>query len=257
MSYFLSVRAASFFAAWGLGVLAGGAAYADAVPSADRPVGEVTMSVGPVARTSAQGLPEVVRRGSPIMPGDRLDTADGGHVHIKFIDGALVSIRPGSRLWVQDYRYDPEHVALSAGSLQIGIRCGTRHFGRRRGRCQGAVPPEHAASRHRRARHGFRGAQWRTRHHRGREPGRDHHGALRGRVPGAGPGPLWLIVSPYPVGRNGPAGGGIPRAIRPTGNQAASRRGVRRHFRGGEQCSRQHAIRPGSGSGGRDREVGA
>ena len=71
------------------------------------------MSVGPVVRTSAQGLPEVVRRGSSIMPGDRLDTADGGHLHIKFIDGAMVSIRPGSRLWVQDYRYDPEHVALS------------------------------------------------------------------------------------------------------------------------------------------------
>jgi hypothetical protein len=113
MSYFLSVRAAAFFAAWGLGALAGVAAYADSVPSADRPVGEVTMSVGPVVRTSAQGLPEVVRRGSHIMPGDRLDTADGGHLHIKFIDGALVSIRPGSRLWVQDYRYDPEHVALS------------------------------------------------------------------------------------------------------------------------------------------------
>jgi hypothetical protein len=113
MSHFLSVRAASFFAAWGLGVLAAGAAHADAIPSAGRPVGEVTMSVGPVVRTSAQGLPEGVRRGSPILPGDRLDTADGGHVHIKFIDGALVSIRPGSRLWVQDYRYDPEHAALS------------------------------------------------------------------------------------------------------------------------------------------------
>src|SRR6185369_12969964 len=113
MSNFLSVRAALFFAACGLGWLAGGAAHADAVPSADRPVGEVTMSVGPVVRTSAQGLPEVVRRGSSIMPGDRLDTADGGHLHIKFIDGAMVSIRPGSRLWVQDYRYDPEHVALS------------------------------------------------------------------------------------------------------------------------------------------------
>jgi hypothetical protein len=123
MSNFLSVRVAAFFAAWGLGALAVGAAHADAVPSADRPVGEVTMSVGPVVRTSAQGLPEVVRRGSPIMPGDRLDTADGGHLHIKFIDGALVSIRPGSRLWVQDYRYDPEHVtrSLVRFKLEYGV----------------------------------------------------------------------------------------------------------------------------------------
>jgi hypothetical protein len=34
-------------------------------------------------------------------------------VHIRFIDGALVSVRPGSRLWVQDYRYDPSQVAKS------------------------------------------------------------------------------------------------------------------------------------------------
>jgi hypothetical protein len=85
-------------------------AYAPAVP---RAVGEVTLAVGPVVKTSADGTPESVQRGSVIMPGDRLDTADGGMVHVRFIDGALVSLRPGSRLWVQDYRYDPHQVANS------------------------------------------------------------------------------------------------------------------------------------------------
>lgn len=85
-------------------------AYAPAVP---RAVGEITLAVGPVVKTSADGMPETVQRGSPVLPGDRLDTADGGMVHIRFIDGALVSLRPGSRLWVEDYRYDPSQVAKS------------------------------------------------------------------------------------------------------------------------------------------------
>lgn len=71
------------------------------------------MSVGPVIRTPAQGLPETLHRGSPILAGDRLDTAEGGHLHIRFVDGALVSVRPGSRMWVEDYRYDPQHVSMS------------------------------------------------------------------------------------------------------------------------------------------------
>jgi len=103
----------ALLAAAGVACLAAGGALADALPAAQRPVGEVTMSVGPVVRTPAQGLPETVRRGTPILPGDRLDTADGGHLHIRFVDGALVSIRPGSRMWVEDYKYDPQQVSMS------------------------------------------------------------------------------------------------------------------------------------------------
>jgi len=103
----------ALLAAVGVACVAAGSALADAVPAAQRPVGEVTMSVGPVIRTPAQGLPETARRGTPILPGDRLDTADGGHLHIRFVDGALVSIRPGSRMWVEDYKYDPQQVSMS------------------------------------------------------------------------------------------------------------------------------------------------
>lgn len=113
MSYTTLYRRTALLAALGVACLAAGGAHADAVPAAQRPVGEVTMSVGPVTRTTAQGLPEMVRRGTPILPGDRLDTADGGHLHIRFIDGALVSIRPGSRMLVEDYKYDPQRVSAS------------------------------------------------------------------------------------------------------------------------------------------------
>lgn len=113
MFYSITARGASIFVAWALAALLAGAAHAGASPPGDRSVGEVTMSVGPVIRTSAQGVPEAVRRGSPIRSGDRIDTAEGGHLHIRFIDGALVSVRPGSRLWVEDYQYDPQKVSLS------------------------------------------------------------------------------------------------------------------------------------------------
>jgi hypothetical protein len=95
------------------------AVHADASRPADRSVGEITMSVGPVVKTNAQGLTERVTRGSVIHPGDRLDTAEGGHVHIRFVDGALVSVRPGSRLTVQDYKYDPQHVADSVVRFKL------------------------------------------------------------------------------------------------------------------------------------------
>ncbi len=97
----------------------GGVARADGAAVNQRPVGEVTMSVGPVMRLSAQGVPETVQRGSRIMPGDRLDTAEGGHLHVRFVDGALVSVRPGSRLWVEDYKYDPQHVAQSVVRFKL------------------------------------------------------------------------------------------------------------------------------------------
>jgi hypothetical protein len=113
MSNFILNRLTPFVAVCVAAILAAGAARADGLPAAARPVGEVTMSVGPVMKISAQGLPETVARGSRIMPGDRLDTAEGGHVHIRFVDGALVSVRPGSRLWVEDYKYDPQHVSMS------------------------------------------------------------------------------------------------------------------------------------------------
>src|SRR6185437_7651823 len=82
-------------------------------PAPSRAVGEITLAVGPAVRTSAEGVPETVQRGTRVMPGDRFETSEGGMVHIRFVDGALVSLRPGSRLWVQDYQFNPQRVSES------------------------------------------------------------------------------------------------------------------------------------------------
>ena len=70
-------------------------------------VGEVTTVIGQAAVMHADA-PEVrgaVTRGLRIQVGDRLETAAGGHVHIRFVDGGLVSVRPLSRLHIQNYAH--------------------------------------------------------------------------------------------------------------------------------------------------------
>lgn len=76
-------------------------------------VGEVTLHIGHAMVVSASGASEPVRRGSTIHPGDRIETSEGGHVHIRFVDGAMVSVRPTSRLVVEDYQYNALQVAQS------------------------------------------------------------------------------------------------------------------------------------------------
>ncbi len=76
-------------------------------------VGLVTLSLGKAVIIDASGQATAVRKGSQIHAGDRIETAEGGHVHIRFVDGALVSVRPTSRLEVEDYQYNAQQVDKS------------------------------------------------------------------------------------------------------------------------------------------------
>lgn len=71
------------------------------------------MAIGQAIVVSAKGDSSSVQRGTRIHSGDRIETAAGGHVHIRFVDGALVSLRPTSRLVVEDYQYDPANASQS------------------------------------------------------------------------------------------------------------------------------------------------
>jgi hypothetical protein len=68
-------------------------------------VGEVSLAIG-VSRVIRANSNHTVQRGMQVMPGDRIETDRGGHVHLRFVDGAYVSVRPGSRLTVESYEYD-------------------------------------------------------------------------------------------------------------------------------------------------------
>jgi len=50
-----------------------------------------------------------VKKNDLIEVGDTILTGKNGHVHIRFIDGALISMRPNSKLKVETYTYDPHN----------------------------------------------------------------------------------------------------------------------------------------------------
>lgn len=82
-------------------------------PLHDAQAGRITLTLGQAHIFRPDGSRRSARAGGPIWVGDRVETAAGGHVHIRFVDEALVSVRPNSRLVVEDYHYDSAQVHQS------------------------------------------------------------------------------------------------------------------------------------------------
>jgi hypothetical protein len=95
------------------------AALSAASSRAAVPVGEVTLTIGQAMSIPATGMPLALQRGSKVHAGDRIETAEGGHVHIRFVDGAMVSVRPTSRLVVEEYQYNAAQVAQSSVKFRL------------------------------------------------------------------------------------------------------------------------------------------
>jgi hypothetical protein len=68
---------------------------------------------------SAEGQRERLIRGTQIGEGDLISTESNGHVHLRFTDDALVSVRPNSRLKIQLYYFDPTDPDSSAVKLDL------------------------------------------------------------------------------------------------------------------------------------------
>ena len=82
-------------------------------------VGEAAMVIGVARITSASGQVSVVSRGNPIHVGDKIETESGGHVHVRFVDGGRLSVRPSSRLQVENYSYSAQQPALTAIKFKL------------------------------------------------------------------------------------------------------------------------------------------
>ena len=82
-------------------------------------VGEVSLVLGEAYRLSQAGAREHLKRGSQIFVGDQINTQSNGHVHVRFVDDALVSVRPNSRLVVQLYDYNAYSPADSAVKFEL------------------------------------------------------------------------------------------------------------------------------------------
>lgn len=81
-------------------------------------VGEAATVIGQVRITRADGSALDAQRGATVQVGDRIETQAGAHVHIRFVDGALVSLRPSSRLVVDQYATQ----SAEAGGTAIKFR---------------------------------------------------------------------------------------------------------------------------------------
>jgi len=82
-------------------------------------VGQVSLLIGDARVVRKSGAVEALRRGASILVGDRVETSANGHVHVRFIDNAAVSVRPESVLEVQAYRFDADHPQSSEVRLSV------------------------------------------------------------------------------------------------------------------------------------------
>ena len=83
-------------------------------------VGTVSLVLGRATIESGSGkLSRTVKPGSQVRVHDQIVTSTNGHVHIRFVDDALLSVRPDSRLEITRYDYDPARPALSTVKFDL------------------------------------------------------------------------------------------------------------------------------------------
>ena len=83
-------------------------------------VGTVSLVLGRATIESGSGkLSRTVKPGSQVRVHDQIVTSTNGHVHIRFVDDALISVRPDSRLEITRYDYDPASPALSTVKFDL------------------------------------------------------------------------------------------------------------------------------------------
>lgn len=82
-------------------------------------VGTVSLVLGKAEKFSSYGSSQEIEKGAAIRVGDRIVTPSNGHVHIHFVDDALVSVRPNSELHIERYDYDPSRPELSAVKFNL------------------------------------------------------------------------------------------------------------------------------------------
>ncbi|MFZ6799409.1 FecR family protein [Undibacterium sp. Di24W] len=83
--------------------------------------GTVSFVIGD-AQVMQDGQIQKVARGQNILVGQTLQTGDNGHIHLRMIDGAFVSLRPSSRMKIDDYKYD--QASPSNNSIKFNVEQG-------------------------------------------------------------------------------------------------------------------------------------
>lgn len=74
--------------------------------------GEIRFVIGQARVVDAAGSARPAVAGEHIAAGDRVETTANGHVHLRFVDGGFLSVRPGSRLTVEQYDTTAANTAI-------------------------------------------------------------------------------------------------------------------------------------------------
>lgn len=82
-------------------------------------VGEASLVIGVANVYSVDGVPRKLVRGMAVRVGERIETEQGGHVHVRFVDGGRLSIRPVSRLQIESYSHSAQAPASSAIKFRL------------------------------------------------------------------------------------------------------------------------------------------
>ena len=94
---------------WGLSAMYACPAFAQTStqasgkPALEAVVGQASLVIGVVKVIHLQGQEEILEKDGLVRVGDQLFTNAAGHVHLLFVDGARISVRPQSHLIIEDY----------------------------------------------------------------------------------------------------------------------------------------------------------
>lgn len=109
---FTSFRKALPGSGFGVRACVGSVMAALSLAAAAADVGEITFVIGKVRIVDAAGVARNAEAGGRVAPGDHIETPAGGHVHLRFIDGGFVSVRPGSSFTLEAYDTDKANTAI-------------------------------------------------------------------------------------------------------------------------------------------------
>lgn len=81
--------------------------------------GQVTLVIGDVKVSRASQELKPLALHDTLYVGDLIESADSGHVQIRFIDNGIISLRPNSRLQIDQYDVDSQQTKKSAIRLNL------------------------------------------------------------------------------------------------------------------------------------------
>ncbi len=99
--------------------LALSALFSQAQAQGDAAVGTVSLVLGKAWLHTADDAREPISAGTVVRVSDRIITEANGHVHVRFVDDALVSVRPDSQLEIQRYDFNAASPADSSIKLNL------------------------------------------------------------------------------------------------------------------------------------------